>query len=140
LDEIFSFCKSENIIESFPISKENEVQSKVLKLPIFYFNFFNYATFEFYQSKNCLILTFKRVFKNYSRFIYYTEAEQIINLICNYFGYENKVELEQKKSEFIYGDKPTEFSWQIDEGIIKLEKDKETKRPILIFALKIKIH
>ncbi len=137
LDEIFCFCKSENIVESYPISEENEVVTHVLKLPVFYFDFFNYVTYHFYKDENCIILIFKRAFKNYSRFIYYTEAERCIDTICNFFGYKDKIELEQKKKEFVYGEASIEFLWRFSGGIIKLEKDEETKRPVLVYVIKI---
>ena len=137
IEEIFGFCKSENIVESYPISDENDVPIHVLKLPVFYFDFFNYATHQYYEKENCIILTFKRAFKNYSRFIYYTEAERVIDNVCSFFGCEDKDKLDQMKTEFVYGDKPVKFSWQFDGGVIKLEKDEETKRPVLIYAIKI---
>ncbi|WP_409149133.1 hypothetical protein [Sphingobacterium sp. BS-2] len=137
LDEIFSFYKSENIVESYSISEENEVLTQVLKLPVFYFDFFNYATYQFYEKENCIIISFKKAFKNFSRFIYYTEAERVIDTLCNFFGYEDKIELEQRKKEFVYGEKPIEFLWQYDGGIIKIVKDEDTKIPILIYAIKV---
>ncbi|MCT4206551.1 hypothetical protein HZP44_16445 [Elizabethkingia anophelis] len=137
LEEILSFCTNENIVETHPASEENEIGTHAFKLPIFYFDFFNYVTYQFYEKEKFIFLVFKRVFKNYSRFIYYTEIEKVIDKVCDFFGYEDKEKLEQKKKEFAYGDSSIEFSWQYDRGIIKLKKDEETKRPILVYVIKV---
>jgi hypothetical protein len=42
LETVFSFCKKENLIESFPASEENKIEAYAFKLPIYYFNYFNY--------------------------------------------------------------------------------------------------
>ena len=138
INEAFDLIKSENIVETYEKSEEMEVDTFAFKLPKFYFNFFNYVIYQNYENKNAFVLTFKKVFKNYSSFIYYTETEKVIDQVCNFFGFENNQEHLNKKNEFIYGEKETTFIWDFEDGIIKLEKDIDTKRPILIYIVLVK--
>jgi len=134
LKEVLTFCSEENLIKSYPKAVD-EVETFIFKLPSFYFNFFNYLVLRNYQEKGSLIFTFKKVFKNFSRFIYYTESEMLIDSIVNVFGYNNDQELNKKKEEFVYEDNDTSFDWSFDQGFIKLIKDEETKRPLLIIII-----
>ena len=84
----------------------------------------------------CTLITLKRAFKNYSNFIYYTESERVVDKICNFFNKEDKIN-SLEKEKFIYDDLPSEFSWQIDGAMIRLQKDEDTKRPILIIGIKM---
>lgn len=137
--EAIDFFKEEYIVETFPASDENEAKTLISKLPVFYFDFFNYGIYQYYKEQQSVIMIFKRTFKNYSKFIYYTEAEKLVEEVCNFFGGSyTKEDIETKKKEFAYGDTPVELSWQFNSGLIKLEKDEETRRPILIYAVKIK--
>ncbi|MDA3813499.1 MAG: hypothetical protein PF570_04520 [Candidatus Cloacimonetes bacterium] len=131
LKEVLTFCSEENLIKSYPKADDDEVETFIFKLPSFYFNFFNYLVLRNYQDKGSLIFTFKKVFKNFSRFIYYTESEMLINSIVKVFGYNNDQELNKKKKEFVYEDNDTSFDWSFDQGFVKLIKDEETKRPLL---------
>jgi hypothetical protein len=138
IEEAFSHIDLTNQVEFYPFSEETEAESYAVKLPIFYFNFFNYAVYSDYKDKQGVSLTFKRVFKNYSKFIYYTEAERIVDIVTNLFGYEDKQELISRKQEFIYEDKDTQFIWHFEGGMIILEKDSDTKRPNLTYLLTYK--
>jgi hypothetical protein len=138
IDEAFSFIDLKNSVEVYPFSEENEVDTYAVKLPIFYFNFFNYAVYSNYINQQGVALTFKRVFKNYSKFLYYTEEERIVDLLTNLFGYEDKEELILKKKEFVYEDKDTEFHWYFEGGMIILDKDLDTRRPNLTYLITYK--
>jgi len=138
LDEAIGFCKEDSLVESHPTQDEDNIESYAFKLPKFYFNYFNYVIYTNCPEQGGLVLTFRKVFKNFSRFIYYTEAETLIDTITRYFGYDNQQELESKKKEFVYGDKEVTFDWTFEGGLIRLEKEEDTRRPILNFILSTK--
>lgn len=135
INEALDLLDIENIVETYEKDEEIEVDTFAFKLPKFYFNFFNYAVYQNYSDPKAFVLTFKKVFKNYSSFIYYTEAERLIDRICNLFGYEDNQDHSDKKQEFVYGDKEVVFIWNFEGGIIKLEKDVETHRPMLTYIV-----
>lgn len=137
VNEAFDLLLQENIVEKYVKSGEETVDTSFFELPIFYFNFFNYAVYQHYPEQNGFILTFKKLFKNYSSFIYYTEADRLIDRICKFYGIENQEEYLEKKKEFVYGDKEVNITWQFEGGLIILELDTETHRPILTYAVTI---
>ena len=65
LEEVFSFYKPENLVETYPIPEESEAEISVFKLPRFYFNFFNHMIYEHYPKEKGVIVTFKKAFKNF---------------------------------------------------------------------------
>jgi len=136
IQEAISFCNKENFIES--CHDENGVEIYVFKLPKFYFNYFNYVLYENYPEIEGCVLIFKKVFKNFSNFIYYTESETLVDSVTTFFGYEDKNELTVKKKEFVYEDKQTIFDWSFDGGLIRLENEEDTKRPILNYIISTK--
>lgn len=138
IEEALSFCKPANLIEAIPVSEENQVETYAFKLPKFYFNFFNYVVYENYAQEEGIILTFKKAFKNFSRFIYYTETERVIESVTDFFGYQNKEERDTKKSQFVYESQDISFEWYFQGGLIRLIKDEETKRPILNYIISTK--
>ncbi|MCK4357558.1 MAG: hypothetical protein KAW92_02210 [Candidatus Cloacimonetes bacterium] len=137
IEDALKYIDFNSIVEYYPVSEENEVETYAFKLPIFYFNFFNYVVYRFYKEHNSVVLTFKRAFKNYSDFIFYTEAERLIDKLTELFGYDDLDELKKRKKEFIYENKETQFIWQFKGGLIILEKDTETKRPNLTYMILI---
>ena len=138
VEEAVSFCKEDKIVEYYPVSDNNTVETIAYKLPELYFNFFNYVIYRNFPEQDGFVLTFTKVFKNFSRFIYYTESEKLIDIVAEYFGYDDMKEFELRKNEFVYGDKEIEFEWHFEGGIILLEKDKESKRPILSYFVSMK--
>lgn len=138
IEEALSFCNKEYLVESYPISDDNEIETYAFKLPKFYFNFFNYVVYRNYPGQEGFVLTFRKVFKNFSRFIYYTESERLIDSMTEFFGYEDKIELERRKKEFVYENKNTTFDWSFDGGIIRLENEEDTRRPILSYIISTK--
>jgi len=135
LDEAIGFCKEGSLVESYPPQDEASLESYAFKLPKFYFNYFSHVIYTNYPKQKDFVLTFRKVFKSFSRFIYYTESETLIDTITRYFGYDNQEELESKKKEFVYGDKVVTFDWTFEGGLIRLEKEEDTKRPILNYIL-----
>ncbi|MGH1438428.1 MAG: hypothetical protein ACRBG0_28640 [Lewinella sp.] len=138
LQEAFSFCKPENLVEAIPLSEENKVETYAFKLPKFYFNFFNYVVYENYSEEEGIIFTFKKAFKNFASFIYYTEAEGVVESITDFFGYSDKEERDLKKKQFVYDSEEITFEWSFEGGLIRLVKDEETKRPILNYIISTK--
>src|SRR5690606_30877952 len=106
-------CQKENLVESF-FSEDDNIETFVYRLPIYYFNFFNFVILHKYPAQEVFIFTFKRVFKNFSRFIYYTEAERVIDAVTNFFGYDDKEELKKKKQELVYENQATVFDWAFE--------------------------
>ncbi|MBA4849679.1 hypothetical protein [Emticicia sp. BO119] len=138
LNAVFTLIKSENLIESYAKSEGNEVEIFAFKLPIFYFNFFNFVVYEDYPEHEGVIITFKRAFKNFSRGIFFTESERVINRVSKFFGYENEEDLTLKIKKFVYSDEKVDFIWKFEAGFVKLERDEETKRPILVYIVSSK--
>lgn len=138
IKEAISFCNMENFVECDTSNNENGVETYAFKLPKFYFNYFNYVICTKHSEEESLVLTFRKSFMNFSRFIYYTESESLIDSITQFFGYVNKDELAAKKKEFVYEDKGTCFEWSFEGGIIRLENEEDTKRPVLNYLLSTK--
>lgn len=84
-----------------------------------------------HQEEELIVFTYKKVFINFSRFEFFTEAEKLVEDVTSYFGYSDKIELEIRKKEFVYGSKEINFDWNFDGGLIRLTKDHESKRPVL---------
>ncbi len=138
IQEALDFCNKESLVESYPDENGEGIETFAFKLPRLYFNFFNYVVYTNYLEQGGFVLTFRKAFKNFSRFIYYTESETLIDTVCDYFGYENKEELETKKNEFVYEDKGALFDWSFEGGLIRMENEEDTKRPILSYILSAK--
>jgi hypothetical protein len=138
VEEALSFCNRESLVESFPATEDNKMETYAFKLPKFYFNYFNYVIYTYYPEQKVFVFSFRKVFKNFSRFIYYTESERLIDVVTDFFGYENKGELELKKNDFVYDKKDTTIDWSFDGGLIRLEKEEDTKRPILNYIISMK--
>ena len=135
LDEAIGFCTKDSLVESYPPEEGGNIETHAFKLPKFYFNYFNYVVYTNYPDQEGFVLTFRKVFKNFSRFIYYTESETLIDSVTEYLGYDNQEELESKKKEFVYGDKEITFDWTFEGGLIRLEKEEDTQRPILNYII-----
>jgi len=133
IGEAFNYVKNNEVVEFYPSSEEIEADTYAIKLPIFYFNFFTHVVFRYYPSQNGIVLTFKKASKNYSDFIYSTEAERLIDRIVEVFGYDDYEELNKIKKILVYGDKEAEIVWSLNRGAIKIEKDEYTDRPILSY-------
>jgi len=122
IQEALGFCNKESLVESYPDENGDGFETVAFKLPRFYFNFFNHVIYINHPEQEGFILTFRKAFKNFSRFIYYTESETLVDSVCDFFGYENKEELAIKTNEFVYDNKGTIFDWSFEGGLIRLEK------------------
>lgn len=138
LNEAVELMKEGSLIESYEATEEDDTEIRAFKLPVFYFDFFNYIVYQWYPKQEGFALTFKKVFKNYSNFIYYSESEKLIDRVVNFFGYDDKDGYEEKRKAFVYGDNPVAFSWRFDGGVVMLEKDEENKRPILTYVVALR--
>jgi hypothetical protein len=132
-EEILDYCNVKNIYESIPTDDERSA-IHVFKLPSYYFNFFNFVLFESYPSKGITVLTFRKAYKNFSRFVYFKEIEAVVDNVLNTFGYESE-DRNSKQREFVYEKVDYNFQWSIQNGIIKLEQEEDTGRPTIIFHL-----
>lgn len=137
LGEVISFCTPENLVESYPLSEENEIETYAYKLPKFYFNYFNYVIHSTIKKQNIIAFTFRKAFKNYSRFIYFTEPGRLIDSIIEAFGGYEKHDFEELKRKFVYEDENVVFEWRFEDGIIRLQKEEDTKRPVLNYIIYI---
>jgi len=138
LNEAIGFCNKESVVEINPTEEVENIETYAFKLPKFYFNYFNYVIYSNYPEQEGFVLTFRKVFKNLSRFIYYTESETLIDSITQYFGYDNMKELEFKKKYFVYGENEVTFDWTFEGGLIRLEREENTKRPTLNYIISTK--
>jgi hypothetical protein len=139
ISEALKFVDFEKVVEHHPISKDNAIETFAIKLPYFYFNFFNYIVYSNFMSHGGIVLTFKKAFKNYSDFVYYTEAEKVIDRVTAFFGFDDQEELQRRKQELVYGkDFNAKFLWDFQGGKIILEKDTDTQRPILSYVISTK--
>lgn len=137
LQEVMPFIVQDNLVEIYPKNDENQIDTFAYKLPYFYFNFFDYCILKQHKEDSVVVFVFVKRFKNYSNFLYFTESENVIDEVCNFFGYQDANELLEKKRKFIYEDDVVDFNWQFDNGIIKLEKEEDTKRPILKYYVNL---
>jgi len=110
-------------VEAEVIDDENNTILTPYKLPFFYFNFFNYVVVE--KSTNFSIFRFRKVFKNYSRFIFRTEAEKVIYRLVEFFGVSNGS---------IYSGIEVEQKWILENFTVILTKD-EAMRPELYYII-----
>src|SRR5690606_34312680 len=62
LGEVISFCNPENLVESHPLSDENEIETYAYILPKFYFNYFNYVIQSIIEKDNIIAFTFRKAF------------------------------------------------------------------------------
>ncbi|MCF2495615.1 hypothetical protein [Dyadobacter chenhuakuii] len=135
VDNVLELYKKDKIVESFPPLEDGAPFVDVIKLDRYFFDFFNYATCAYYTEEDILIVTFKKVFKNYSKFVFYTEVEKVVDKICDYFADMNYVDVLQRRKFIEDGEEP-EIVWEDDGLVIKVEKDIDTHRPILVLAVK----
>ncbi len=136
LQEAIDFINPENLVESYKKDEETKIDTYAFKLPVFYFDFFNYVIYQRYTEQNAFTLTFRKVFKNFSRFVYITEIEQLIDTVCGFFGHEINQEFIDKKQEFIQGQNPDNtYIWNFDNGTIKLNMETETRKPVLTYVV-----
>ena len=63
--DVIKHIEQNNVVESYP---DEEIETYVVKLPVFYLNFFNYVIYQSFKDQNLICFTCKRVFKNYSDF------------------------------------------------------------------------
>jgi hypothetical protein len=136
INEALDFCNEENFVEFIPESEEYNVKTFVFKSPRFYFNFFNYLVCKKNLEEKVILITFKKVFKNLSRFVNYSEMERVIDHITDFFGCYEITIRNDIKQKLIYSTELVSFDWQFDGGLIRLLRDPDTERPILQYFLK----
>ncbi len=129
-----------NTVEFYKKSDEYATDTYAIKLPNFYFHFFNYVIYQYFEDENLLILTFNKRYKNYSRFVYFTELENLIDNVVSVFGYnEHNSDYKNKKKDFIYENNENKFIWQSSSVTVILEKEVEKARANLIYIIKFNV-
>lgn len=138
LDEAISFCDENMLVEYLPPSEKGTEEIYGYRLPKFHFNYFNCVLFRKNTEQDAVIFTFRKAFKNLSNSIYYTETETLIDSVAQFFGYESQEEFEAEKKEFVNGEENVSIRWSFDGGLILLEKEEESMRPILHYIVSTK--
>lgn len=136
VEDAIAQTRAGQIVEEHAPSEHLDTKAFGIKLPTLYLNFFTHVIFQGYEGKG-IVLTFRKVFKNYSRFVYYTESEAVLDTIIALFGLDDMAAYPEKKREFVYGDNAPVFMWHFAGGLIKLEREEDTHRPSLTFVLAI---
>jgi hypothetical protein len=133
--------KKENIIENKTKSEDLALEADyiVYKLPQYYFNFFNCAVLYLLEDNN-MVIEYQKCFYNYSNFFYYSEFEQLITDVCDFFGEPDNGLSDENKESIIYNTSETVLEWRLKEGIIQLKRDPDDSRPLLIFAFKLNLN
>ena len=138
LKEELMFCNNDSLIGHYPVNNDNEAETYVYKLPIFYHNFFNYLVLRRYEKHKIIVLTFKKINKNLSRFLFYTEVENLIDSIVNLFGGSELIDLNKIKQDIIHGRQESTIEWEFNLGTICLSVDEDNSRPVLSFIISTK--
>ena len=134
-EKAISFYDQEFYVGSRPLENEEGIDTYLFHLPKFYFNYFNFMIYCAYPEHDGFVLTFRKGYTNFSEFTFYTENVTLINTVCQYFGYTDSKELEQKLNEFVYTENEITFDWSFNGGMIRLEREEETKNPILKYFI-----
>jgi len=135
INDAFEILKKGTFVNDSPPGEEIEAGTYGIMLPIFYFNYFNCTIYKHYEEEGYVFITFRKIFKNRSNFIFYTEAERILRFCMNFFGYD-PILMEQHIKEFVYDNTKEKIEWDFDYGLIIIEKD-ELGRPNLCYAIDV---
>lgn len=130
--DIIKCVKKENIIDSY---SENDIETYVIKIRYFFFDFFNYLIFQMNPKQNLIYFTFKRIFTNYSDFVYFSEVESIFDSLGDLLDYSGRDDFNVQKNEFIHKNKGMSIIWHFKDGKIILNQDKDEPLPIISFVL-----
>jgi hypothetical protein len=136
INEAIGFCRKEYFVKDYT-KDDDEIEVLAFKLPKYYFNFFNYVIYRHYPKQKVIVLSFKRVFKNFSDFVYYTESESILDNLCYFFGNSHMTNYKEQKRKFVYEGEELNFDWSIENGFIRIDKDEEYRRIRLNYILSV---
>ena len=84
-----------------------------------------------YEQEDGTLLVLKLVFQNYSNFIFYEEAEMMIDVVSDYFGRPSSEEYESVRKRIVDGDINAAICWRGDGASFVLMADSENHRPEL---------
>jgi|GEM_PF-3991136 len=126
----FSFCTKENLVHH-QFHKEQNCEITSYKIPYFFLNCFNNALYHNYKNENKIILTLRKVFGNYNRYLFYTEVEYVFNIITSYFGISDESRKNELREQYLHNHPFAGISWEFDFGYVMLNKDKDDGRPIV---------
>lgn len=86
ISDLIYILSPENFIEENDF--ENGLKANIFQIPHLAFDFFNYAIQTYYPEYNTTEIVFRRVFKNYSRFVFHREVDTLIAYVLTVCGYE----------------------------------------------------
>lgn len=138
IEEVSSFIDSERIVESRHLSEDSETTTHIIRLPLFYFNFFNYIAYSNHPEQNGIVLNFIKASDNYSKFTYFTELENLVDDMVNAFGFDDKEEFSRIKNEFVYENRDAQIIWNFGSCLAILERDPETGGVIFSYIMTLK--
>jgi len=129
------FLNNDNFLESARNEGENILLRDIFKLPMFYFNYFNYLIYEKVE-EGLSMLTFRKVYKNYSDFVYYTENIQLLKKLFECLGQPNdNLSYDEVEKELVFSQN-TELKniiWSFDEVHFIIRREiKESKLCLII--------
>ena len=137
VENAFKYIDFSKVVEKYEKSEECKSEILAMELPILYFNFFNYVILQKYIKNKVIVLTYRRVFKNYSNAVYFTELDNLFQRIDNLVQFDRDENFEKNKQEFIFGQKDISFKKCIKYGMLILEKETHTNRAVLQYYIKI---
>jgi len=137
LREGLSFVCKDTVLYAEPVSEEDPTLQYAIKLPKYYLNLFNYATYTNYEEELGVTMTFDRLFFNYSTFAFYTEVEAIIDKSIEVFGEDVIGNIDEIRGKFIRGEE-AEMRWLFNGALISLCKFEERVLPTLTYVISTK--
>ena len=136
----FSFLKKEKIVKREIGKSTEDADTYVFTLPIFLFNYFNYAVMYVYKMEkfNAVILEFKRRSTNYSSFIFDIELKRLISEIVKAYNLFDNLNFELKLRSFVNKDYENAIiSHKGEDHHMQLSIDKHTNYPMLTITMSL---
>ena len=152
VDDLKSVIHTPNNLESFvdkcfsvlneKYSYEDELSKAikntlVFKFPFFLLNYFNCGILSFDEEQG-IVLQFRRVFQNLSRFVYYTEDIKLLEMLFELFDYQPNDEKEI--DNFIHGRSTNKtYSFQMySHSYFLIKREVEEQRLSIVSLLSLK--
>ena len=133
LADITEFINEDNFI-TYRKDKEVVGIESYYRLPVFFLNYFNSMVINKIDSDQInTTITLRRVFNNYSDFIFYTEVDYVFDKVIEVIGYENISELTEVKKQFVYERDFDGIIWELVSGVIHFTKDKNYRPELTLY-------
>lgn len=131
IDDLTGFLDETAIVDRQQLETKPIIHLTAYKLPYFFLNFFNYVILQDYREHGALLFTFRRVFRNASRFLFIIEIEKLLNSIAKTFKLENCKSFEEQSENYISDKSKSVIEINLNQMIVRLEKEPDSQRPIL---------